>query len=462
MTDHGFTAQVAEFASRAQIEEAPQDVLDRAKLHLLDAVGIMLGGVSTRHPVLDGVTQLALESAGRPEATLVGAEHKVACPEAAMANAVLANFLDFSDGHFAGGHINDRLVPVCLAVGERTGASGRDVLMALLVGYEVYIRLATALFAAVDAASVRLPYFTVVGPLAGAAAAGRLLGLSPGQIAGALGLAASFQVAGAQYVHTGGQEKDLCPGHEARRAVVAALLAERNVLGSSDILEGEHGLLRLVGADTFAEAASDLGNVWRITECYFKPYPACRYLHASIEAALRLREQGMDPSDIEAITITTNSSSAARSCYDFHSHVNAIFSHPYQVAVALVQGRAELPTRWSVRLRDPLIASLMRKVQVQATLAYDDLYRQRSLDRPPWPAELEVVLRDGSRATSRVLIPKGDPANPLAPEEVRRKFATLAGDVLTSEARGAIVHTVDTLETCPTITTLTELLTDIR
>lgn len=454
----GYTRQVAEFVAQARMEEFPRDAVERAKLHLLDAVGIMLGAYATRHPLLEAVIQLARESSGRAEATLAGAGDRVACADAAMANAVLANFLDFSDGHYVGGHINDRLVPVCLAVGERVGASGRDVLAALLVGYEVYIHLAATLFAAVEAASVRLPYFVVVGTLAGAAAAGRLLRLPAQHIAGALGLAASFQLAGAQYLHSGRHEKDLCPGHEARRAVISALLAQKGILGSPDILEGERGLLRLVGADLPAEGVSDLGRTWRMTECYIKPYPACRYLHASIEAALRLRDQGVDPEEIESITVTTNSSSAARTGYDIRSHVNAIFSHPYQVAVALLEGKADVPTTWSVKLRDPRTTALMHKIQVRASPAYDDLHRRRSLTQPPWPAEIEVLLHDGRRVTTRVLSPRGDPGNPLTPEEVTQKFVTLAGAVLDRGAVAKVLETVHTMETVPHIGALTELL----
>lgn len=454
----GYTRLVAEFVAGVRFDEFPEDAVDHVKLHLLDGVGIMLGAYATRHPVLEAVIQLARESSGRTEATLAGPGDKVACADGAMANAVLANFLDFSDGHFLGGHINDRLVPVCLAVGERVGASGRDVLAALLVGYELYIHLATTLFATVDAAPVRVPHFVVLGTLAGAAAAGKLLRLSADQIAGALGLAASFQLAGAQYVQSGGHEKDLCPGHEARRTVVAALLAQRGVFGSPDVLEGERGLLRLIGSSPSADGIGDLGRVYRTAECYIKPYPACRYLHASIEAALHLRGQGVCPEEIESVTVATNSSSAARTCYDIRSHVNAIFSHPYQVAVALLEGRADVPTTWATKLQDSRIASLVRKVQVRATPVYDDLYRRRSLAQPPWPAEVEVVSRDGKRLTARVSSPRGDPGNPLTPEEIHQKFATLTEGVLDQSARRRVTEAVQALEALPRIGTLTKLL----
>lgn len=459
MKIEGSTRRVAEFVETAQIEEFPQDAVQWVKLHLLDGVGNMLGAYATRHPLLEGLTRLARESSGRAEATVVGAGGKVACADAAMTNAVMANFLDFSDGHFMGGHINDRLVPACLAVSERVGASGRDFLAALLLGYEVYVHLAYTLFGAVEPAAVRLPYFVVLGPLSGAAATGRLLSLSADQIAGAMGLAASFQLAGAQYVCSGGHEKDLSPGHEARRAVVGALLAQQGILGSQDIVEGERGLRRLVGAGPPRGMDLDLGGSYRIAECYFKPYPACRYLHASIEAALEVRDCGFDSKDIDHVVVRTNSASAARTSYEIRSHVNAIFSHPYQVAVALVEGKADLPTEWSAKLKDPRIAALMPRIQVQSTPDYDELHHGRSLRQPPWPAEVEVVLRDGTRRAARVLSPRGDPGNPLTPDEILGKFSTLAGRALGPSAVSMVTETVLKLDQVPHIGALTELLT---
>jgi 2-methylcitrate dehydratase PrpD len=454
----GYTRQVAEFVVEARLEDAPQDVIERVKLHLLDAVGIMLGAYAVRHPILQGVIQLARESGGNAEATLVGAGDKVACADAAMANAVLANFLDFSDGHFLGGHINDRLVPICLAVGERVAASGREVLEALLVGYEVYIHLATQIFNTAESAPVRIPCFTVVGTIAGAAVAGRLLKLSAREVAAAMGLAASFQLATAQYVLSGGHEKDLCPGHEARRAVISALLVQKGVMGSDDILEGERGLLHLFGSALPTMESIKLGETWRIAECYIKPYPACRYLHASIEAALQLRGQGIEPEQIERVTVTTNSSSAARTCYRIQSHVNAIFSHPYQVAVSLVEGKVEFPTAWATKLQDPRISSLLYRIQVQTSQAYEGMYHRRSLDLPPWPAEIEVVLHNGRRISARVLSPRGDPGNPLTKNEIIGKYLALGGMVLGQDRLAQVKQTIDILETIPCVTTLTELL----
>jgi len=452
----GYTRALAAYVAETEFDDLPKEAIARVKLHFLDALGISLGACGTGHRRIRKLIELA-EAQGKGEATILGAGKKASALDTAMVNAVMANFLDFSDGHFMGGHINDRLVPLTLAIAERVGASGKEFLTALALGYEVYIELAYTLFAKAEPASAKLPYFVMLGPLAGAAAAGKLLGLDRDQLAGALGLAASIQIGGAQYVLSGGHEKDLSPGHEARRALLSVLIAGKGILGSQDILEGERGIGRALDAEANFAAQSSRG--YRIKECYIKPYPACRYLHASIEATLNLvREQKIEITEIEKVVVSTNSSSARRISYEIKSHVNAIFSHAYQVAAVLWDGRVDLPTAWEEKIRDPLFNKLLHKIEVRATPEYDRLHQQKSLDQPPWPAEVEVLMRDGRQYRSQVLSPKGDPTNPLTPAEVQQKFINLTGKLLPNRRRVEVLELVDQLETLPSLRKLIELL----
>jgi 2-methylcitrate dehydratase PrpD len=272
-----------------------------------------------------------------------------------------------------------------------------------------------------------------------------------------MGLAASVQLGGTQYVLSGGHEKDLCPGHESRRALLSTLVAEKRILGSTDILEGERGIFKTIGAQP--QVIPELGREYRITECYIKPYPACRYLHASIEAALNLvREHGISASEVEKAIVTTNTSSARRVSYEIKSHVNAIFSHAYQVAAVLRYGRVDLPITWEEKISDPLFNTLLPRVEVRADPEYDRLYQQRSLDQPPWPAEVEVFMQDGRRYQSKVLSPKGDPGHPMTPEEVKKKFIKFTEGTLSKVRATEVIGLVDKLETVPTVDKLIELL----
>jgi len=452
-----YTRAIAEYVRRTRFSDLPQETLTSAKLHLLDAIGIMLGAFRTKHALIQGLIGLLMESRGKGEASILGLGEKTACPDAVMANSVMANFLDFSDGHFTGGHINDRLVPVALAAAERTGASGRDLLTALVLGYEVYIDLATMLFGTLEPASVRSPYFVILGALSGVVPAGKLLGLDEKQLAGALGLAASVQLAGGQYVLSGGHEKDLSPGHESRRAILSVLIAEKGILGSKDILEGARGILTALNAKP--KLPSGLGKQFRIGECYTKPYPACRFLHASIEATMNLKSQHEIPvSEIEKVYVRTNTSSAGRASYTITSHVHAIFSHPYQVATVLIDGHPSLPICWSEKIRHPAFKDLLGRIEMAVDSKYERMYQHRSLNQPPWPAEVEVVMRDGKSFRSEVLSPKGDPLNPMTPAEVERKFTELTEGVLSPARQGKVVDKVDHLEELANVEDLVTLL----
>jgi 2-methylcitrate dehydratase PrpD len=452
-----YTRSIARYVATTGFEDLPPEATAEAKLHILDALGIALGAYSTGHRLVRELIEVSAEIGGTQEATILGDGRKVASPDAAMVNAVMANFLDSSDGHFMAGHINDRLVPVALAAAERADASGSEFVAAVALGYEVYIHLAYALFADVEPASLRLPYFVTLGPLAGVVPAAKLLGLDEEQLAGAMGLACSLQLAGAQYVLSGGHEKDLCAGHEARRALFSTLMAQRGVLGSTNILEGQRGIFKALGVEP--PPTCNLGTQYRITECYIKPYPACRYLHASIEAALNLvKEHGITAADVEKAVVTTNTSSASRVSYEIKSHVNAIFSHAYQVAAVLRDGRADLPVAWEEKVGDPAFVDLLNRVEVRTTPQYDEMHRHKSIDQPPWPAEVEVLTRQGKRFVSKVLSPKGDPSAAMSPEEVQQKFLKFTADALPAARTSRIVELVDRLESLSTLDDLLELL----
>ena len=141
-----YTRRIAEYVTGTQFQELPPEAIAAAKLHILDGLGIALRAYRTGEPLLRALIELAAPGREGDRATILGDGRQVTALDAAMVNGVLTNFLDFSDGHFMGGHINDRLLPVALAAAELAGASGRDLLVAVALGYEVYIDLASALF----------------------------------------------------------------------------------------------------------------------------------------------------------------------------------------------------------------------------------------------------------------------------------------------------------------------------
>jgi len=448
MGEGGHVQQLIESLLDISFEDLSTDVARRTKLAILDFFGNALGALGTHHDLLRALLGLASESGGKAESTALGLGGRISCLEAALVHGVLGNFLDFSDGHFMGGHVNDRIVPAALAVAESVGATGSEFISAVLAGYEAYIRMGYALFKKAEPASVKAPTFVDLGPLAGSISAGKLLGLTNEQMAGAMGLAASMQISAGQYTISGGHEKDLCSGHESRRAVFSALMAQKGVFGSKDILEGDRGLHQAVGGMLDLNSLTDgLGETFKIEECYFKPYPACKYLHASIEAAMSIvQDNAIDVKNIEEIRITTNSSSARRSTYNIASHVSAIFSHQYQVAVVLAEGQPDLPTSWKEKMQNSLVSELIKKTKVVSSSEFDDLYRARTLDYGTWPSRVEVLMKQGKRYESTVLRPKGDPTNPMTIQELESKFRENALRILPDDDVDRLVQKMHAIE----------------
>ena len=457
-----YTLEVGKFVEETAFKDLPKLVVERAKFAILDALGISIGAYGTRHRLVRALIDMTPEASGTQGSTVVGAGKRTSCLDAAMANGVLMNFLDFSDGHYAGGHINDRVVPAALSLAEHERSSGEQFITSVALAYEIYIRLAYSLFKTSESIG-RIPYFVVLGPIASAIASGKLLSLDRTGLAGAIGLATSVQICGAQYARRGGHEKDLTPGHESRRGVFSALMSRQGVLGSIDMLEGSRGLCKAITDQGNLEELTDqLGEQYRLDECYFKPYPACRYLHSSIEAALRIsREHPLDPKAISQVTIRTNSHSATRSNKEILSHVSAIFSHEYQTVSALLHKKPLLPTRWNENMQNPLFVNVLQRAQVEIDPNFNEQYQRRFEDGATWPSTVLVDTEGGGEYESTVLHPKGDPENPLTEGEIVEKFLGMTVPVL-GEAAHELLRAVQDLEDLDDVRALSQHLTASR
>ena len=441
----------AKFAIETNAENIPESAIARAKSVIFDFIGITLAGYGTQHPLIKSLLNYARVKTAKEEATILGAGLRTSAEDAAFANSVLSNFLDSSDGHYIGGHINDRVVPVALSVAESVRASGKDFLTAVVLGYEAYIRMAYVLFQTAEAASTkRSPMFVVLSTLSSVIPAGKLLGLNAEQIAGAMGLAASAQIVSSQYTISGGNEKDLVCGQESRRAVMATFLAKHGILGSKDILEGKRAVGKVISDScNWKEFLEDLGTPkgYKIEEGYFKPWPACKFLHSTIEASMTLvRDEQVKAQDIDEVIIKLNSDSARRSATEFYSHVNAIFSHPYQAVTVLVDGKPDLPIKWPEKLQDPRITRLLNRTTVQVDKEFEKIYFEKTIEGGTWPATVGVKLKDGRYLESTVISPKGDPTVPMSDEDLKVKIAELSQGKLDRSQINRIYKAVQNLD----------------
>ncbi len=308
----GVTATLSDFTAGIRLDRLPPEVVNRARFLVLDLVGNI---VRARHDAESTASFLAATRAmgmAAGNSGVFGDSARYTPAGAAFLNGALAHSLDFDDTHAAGSlHPGAPVIPAALAAGEMVGASGADVLAAIIAGYEVTCRIALALPAGEHYDRGYHPTATC-GAFGAAAAAARVFGLDPEGVAGALGTVLSQAAGSLQFLANGAWTKRFQVGWAATNGLMAATLVREGFKGASDALEGKHGFMRAYAPNPTPERAlQDLGTVWELMNTAVKPYPSCRYGHAGIDAALALRAANdIKPADITAIRLA---SSAARS-----------------------------------------------------------------------------------------------------------------------------------------------------
>ena len=270
----------------------------------LDCLGAALAGYS--HPIGKIITDFVKESGGSPKATVIGAGFKTSPHEAALANGTMAHALDYDDYSLVlAGHPSVSLLPSILAIGEDRGISGKKVLTAYIVGFEIESKLG----AGVNFRHYELGWHATctLGTLGAAAACSSILGLDIEKTRMALGIAAS-EASGLRQ-NFGTMTKPFHAGLSARNGVIAALLAEKGFTADKNILEAEFGFCNLFcgkGEYDSERITSNLGNPFAIFEpgISIKPYPSCGGTHTALDAMLYLaKENDINPSDVEEIGV---------------------------------------------------------------------------------------------------------------------------------------------------------------
>lgn len=388
-----------------------------ARLLLVDALAVIAG--AARAPGIPELNaRLARWEAAGSATGLIG-KRRFAPPTAALANGAAAHALDYDDIHDAARvHSTCVVLPALLATAEDAGpVSGRDFLLALVVGSELHARFGLACHRGLAAGWHPT---TVFGGLAASVAAGRLLGLEPERLRDALGLAFHQAGGSVQSAYDGAISKRLGPGFAARDAVVSAFLARDGLSGAREPLEGKAGFFALHARGEVKPGllSDDLGTRWRIEEYAIKPYPACRCNHPAIGLAMQLREEGFAPDAIEHVEIRMSEANwkLVGRPYDpsLDSVVHAQFNAAYSFARALADGQVGPASYERPAITTPAVVALAQRVRVvnDPGIAPDAMA----------PVEVVVALRDG-RSVSRVgSTIKGSAQEPMSEREVLDKL----------------------------------------
>ena len=443
--------------------DVPSAVVHEVKRRILDSLGCALGAFTA--PPCRIARQLAQVVAVPRGATLWGTSHRTLPDLATFANGALVRYLDFNDTYLAKepAHPSDNIAAI-LAVGEASRASGKRVIQAIALSYEVQCRLC-------DAAALRPRGWDHVtyGPFSTALAAAKVMKLSDAQTLQAINLAGVANIALRQTrVGDLSMWKACAFSNAARNGVFAAMLAQRGMTGPSPIFEGEKGFMKLVSGPLdlplFGGEKGPAGPVtFKILDTYIKHYPVEYHAQTAVEAALAIREEMLKVEGVDALGGITDVEIGS---YDVAIEIigrdpgkwrprtreTADHSFPYCVAVGLLDGKVTLRSFEDKRLTDPALHELMEKVRVVPQPEFVGRYPEAMSTR------ITVRTKAGNNYVKQVDYPLGHPKQRMSDQEVEDKFRRLAAGKLDRARMNKMIDVVWKLDRLKDVGALMPLL----
>ncbi len=412
--------RLAEFVADTRFEDMPPDTIAAARDVVLDTLGAITAG--SRLDENANFARLAAEMSGPGKSGIIGHPYRVQPVWATFVNATAGVALEMDEGNrVGGGHPSIHVTPGALAVGEDLGSSGRDVLTAIILGYEVISRVGTATEVKAEVHS-----HGTWGTIGTAAATARLLGFDAAQTKLAMNLAMSMSPANTWTpCLEGATVRNLYPGRSGFQGIMAAHLSK---CGYTAIADGPADLYRTFLGDGFdPDAVVDgLGSdTYRIQQNYFKFHACCLYNHPALDAVENLlQESPFAAGDVERIVVTAPPIAQIMSDPEPDNMLAAKFSIPYAVAAAVCHGATDVSAFLPDKVANSQVRQLARRVEVAA----DADMNLRRYDYPS--ARLLVHLGDGRSLESSVVSQRGDATNPASRERLLGKFRALAGPTL--------------------------------
>ena len=412
------TLRLARFVSDLHAASISAAALHQGKRCIINMLAVALH--ATQDPASRMVLNVFKEEGAAKRATVIGTTVRTSMQNAAFANGLLAHLDDYDDTFFPTVlHPSAPTIPVALALAEQGHRSGRDFLVASMVGIEAACRVALSIQNMRHGAVWHMT--GTAGVFGAAAAAGRLLGMDADRMACTFGLAGT-QASGLRETF-GTMTKAFHPARAAQSGLLAALLVQEGFTSASTMLEGRHGFAAAFAPnDTdFSAITEGLGECWQLMDNAPKPYASAILSHPLIDAMLALRrEPGVAPDRIVAIRARVNPLTIKLESRPAPATgLEARLSFQHAMTVALIDG-ACLPVQFTdERVHDPIVRGLRDKIDAQgdAAIAQDQ-------------CEVALTLDDGSTYTQFIEHATGSPARPVTDAQLETKFFALAGSVL--------------------------------
>jgi len=453
--EKSISRRIAEFVYNLRFEDIDPESIRHAKRFLFDTLGCALGG----HRADDCEISLGVIEGlgGTPESTLIATGFRTNAYMAALANALMVRVMDYNDIYWKEdpSHPSD-IIPAALAVGEREGKSGKDLLVGIIIGHEIEMRLCEYVTPGIRERGWHHATLTqLVSPLV----AGKMLDLNVDQLTNATGISGCHNFTlGAVAAGKLTMMKNTVDPMATQSGVLAALLAQKGYIGTEAIYEGKEGFCQQMGEGYKPEVLFDgLGKEFKIKDCSFKAFPTEFLTQSPVTAALKLvKEHDIKWEDVAEVTVHTIHRAvdilADPSKYHPTSKETADHSMPYCVGAAIMD-RMVTPLQFKEkRIADPKLIDLIQKIKVVADDKLEAEFPKLQ------PSVVDIKTNSGEAFTQRVDYAKGDPRETMTDSDLMDKFYGLTADFLSEERRKAIHDMVYDMENLKSIAELMKAL----
>jgi 2-methylcitrate dehydratase len=439
---------LARYAIGLKYEDLPDDVVRIARRTILDTIGCAFGGYTA------GPSRIAIKLAGditaKQGATVLFSGIKTSPDLAVFANGVMIRYLDFNDAFVSlthgAGHPSDTIAAL-LTAAELNGRSGRDLITATVVAYEVFCKIADVF----DYLGNGIDHSTMTG-IAAVVGAGRLTGLTVDEMVQAIGITVGGNTATRQGRSDAlSNWKAFAAADACRKAIFSVQLTQNGMTGPNKVFEGTYGFFKVMGRKQVSPP--QLGEPYGIRRTFTKRFPLGQFSQTVAQAALEARPFVTSPDDIEAINIQV-SRSAIKIMADSpdkwrpQTHETADHSIPYAAGLMLMYGKIDPDFYEDPYLHDPRLIDLVSRVKCLPSDEADRTENEFNL------CELEIVLKSGARKTVRVEYHRGHFKNPMTDAEMEEKFRLLAQKHLSPDRVDNLLRLLWRIESLPQVSTL--------
>lgn len=428
--------RLAGYACSLKYSDIGESSVKEMKARVIDALGCAIGAVRARPVEISREVALSLRGSG--VSTLIGTSKGTSPELATFVNGLMVRYFDFNDTYLSKepAHPSDNL-SACFAMAESEERTGRDLLSAAVVAYEIQCRLC-------DAADIRHRGWDHVnyGLASATLAASRLMGLRPKPATNAVNIAINGHIALRQ-ARAGelSMWKGASFANAARNGVFAAMLARKGMTGPAPIFEGEMGFFKQISGPFKLDVGrfGQRGRGFKVLDTYVKYWPAEYHAQTAIWAALELRKKVKRMEDVKSVLVQTHEAGFTILGKDKEkwrptTKETADHSLPFMVGMALLDGKVDNETYSDRNLRDERVLAFVAKVKVEEDSELTSLYPARGM-----PNRVTVSLRDGRTLSSEVVVPRGHSLDPMNKEDIERKFLRLTKNHLSDgKARAAL------------------------